>query len=80
MLASTGTSPLSGCPFYLGVCWSSPVHREPQYFLVLTLSFLVLIIMGGIATFNNGTIDNKFSSWWDKYPDAAEKVGQRVQA
>ena len=56
------------------------MHREPQYFLVLTLSFLVLIIMGGIATFNNGTIDNKFSSWWDKYPDAAEKVGQRVPA
>lgn len=45
-----------------------------QYFLVLTASFMVLIVMGAIATFDKGTINDKFSSWWDKYPDAAAKV------
>lgn len=46
------------------------------YFIVLSASFLVLIIMGAIATFDKGTINDKFSSWWDKYPDAAAK-GQK---
>ena len=57
-----------------------PLGAAPlQYFLVLTFSFLVLIVMGAIATFDKGTINQKFSSWWDKYPEAAAKVRRAAQ-
>lgn len=37
-------------------------------------SFIALITMGAVATFNRDIVDQRFSSWWDQYETEAIQV------
>lgn len=41
------------------------------YFLILMICLLVLVIVGCVALFNGGEINERFSNWWCDFPDSA---------